>query len=64
MSKLKERRDASVIRALRPVAPMLKTWFLNVAYDYMDDNNFTVQEEELLERVTDFYLAYIDDLMI
>lgn len=64
MSKLKERRDASVIRALRPVAPMLKTWFLNVAYDYMDDNNFTVQEEELLERVTDFYLAYIDDLMV
>lgn len=64
MSKLREKRGAGTIRALRPVAPMLKTWFLDVAYDFMDGGTFTAPEEDLLERVTDFYLERIEDLML
>ena len=64
MSKLKEKRDASVKAALRPVAPMLKSWFLDVGYDFMDTRNFNVAEEALIEELTDFYLARIKVMML
>lgn len=64
MSKLREKRGASTIRALRPVAPMLKTWFLDVGYDFMNGTNFTTPEEDLIERLSDYYLARIEELML
>ena len=64
MSKLKERRDASVTESLRPVVPMLKTWFLDVGYDFMNSRNFKLEDEMLIEELTDFYLERINNLMV
>ena len=64
MSKLKEKRDASISVALRPVAPMLKSWFLDVGYDFMSSRNFNLQEEALIEELTDYYLERIGEFMV
>ena len=64
MSKLKERRDASVTESLRPVVPMLKTWFLDVGYDFMNSRTFKLEDEMLIEELTDFYLERINNLMV
>ena len=64
MSKLKERRDANVLKALRPVVPMLKTWFLDVVYDFIGKRNFNAVEEAIMEELTDYYLARIKELVV
>ena len=59
---LRERSYCYVIRGLKPVAQLLKTWFLNVAYDYINSHKLTQAEEDILEKVSDFYLEAIRKL--
>ena len=62
MSTLRERREANITRSLRPVAHLVKSWFLNVGYDFMSKRNYNANEEQLIEELSDYYLERIKDL--
>jgi len=62
MSTLKERREANITRSLRPVAHLVKSWFLNVGYDFINKRNYNANEEQLIEELSDYYLERIKDL--
>lgn len=62
MSVLRERNKVHIIRGLKPVAHLLKSWYLNVGYNFINSNNLTQAEEDILERVSDFYLGAIKRL--
>ena len=62
MSTLRERREASIAVSLHPVAHVLKSWFLNVGYDFMNSRNFNMSEEALIEELSDYYLERIKEL--
>ena len=62
MSTLRERREANIIRSLKPMAHLLKSWFLNVGYDFMNKRNYNANEEQLIEELSDYYLERIKDL--
>ena len=62
MSTVKEKSRLHVIRELKPVAHLLKTWYLNVGYEYINSRVLTQPEEDMLEKVSDYYLEAIKDL--
>lgn len=62
MSALRERNRVHIIRELKPVAHLLKSWYLNVGYDFINSQNLTSAEEDILERVSDYYLEQIKNL--
>lgn len=62
MMTLRERSNCYVIKGLKPVSQLLKTWFLNVAYDYINSRKLTQAQEDILEEVSDFYLEAIRKL--
>lgn len=62
MSTVKERSRCCVITGLKPVSHLLKTWYLNVGYDYINSHQLTQSEEDILEKISEFYLDAINDL--
>ena len=59
---LREKSYCCVNRGLKPVTPLLKTWFLNVAYDYINSRKLSQAQEDILEEVSNFYLKAIKNL--
>lgn len=64
MSDLREKRRKSIKRALQPVAPMVKSWFLDVGLDFINSRKFNVQEEAIIEELSDFYLDRMVELKV
>ena len=62
MTTLREKSKVATIEQLKPVAHSLKTWFLNVGYNFMKSRVFKDDEEALIEDFTDFYLDCIAKL--
>ena len=59
MTTLREKSRISAIKQLKPVVHVLKTWFLEVGYNYMKTRPFKEEEEALIDDITDFYLECI-----
>lgn len=59
MTTLREKSRISAIKQLKPVVHVLKTWFLEVGYNYMKTRPFKEEEEVLIDDITDFYLECI-----
>lgn len=62
MSTVREKNKTHIVRGLKPVSHLLKSWFLNVGYDYINTKKLTQVEEDVLEKVSDFYLEAIKNL--
>ena len=62
MSALRERNKVHIVHGLKPVAHLLKSWYLNVGYDYINSHKLTQTEEDVLEKVSDFYIEAISNL--
>lgn len=63
MSTVKEKSKCCVIQGLKPVAHLLKTWYLNVGYDYINSKKLSQVEEDVLEDISNYYLEAIKDLV-
>ena len=48
MTTLREKSKVATIQQLKPVAHSLKTWFLNVGYNFMMTRSFKDEEEALI----------------
>ena len=59
---LRERKRQHVNATIGKVKPIVKDWFLDVAYKLIQSRNFTAQEEALLEEVSDYYLRNLATL--
>ena len=59
MATLREKSRIEAIRQLKPVVHVLKTWFLEVGYNFMKTKPFKEEEEALIDDFTDFYLDCI-----
>lgn len=53
---LREKRDTAIRTQLRPVVSIVRSWFLEEGLKYMKGRKMTNSEEDMLERVSDFYL--------
>lgn len=62
MSTVRERNRVHVTNGLRPVSHLLKSWFLNVGYDYINSHKLNQTEEDVLEKISDYYLEAIKNL--
>lgn len=62
MSTVKQKSKAYVNVGLKPVAHLLKTWYLSVGYDYINSHNLNQTEEDILENITEFYISKIKEL--
>ena len=61
MTVLKKKR-ASIRKNLKPLAPVIRSWYLDVALDFMCSRNLNEVEEAFMEDITDFYLKAVEDL--
>ena len=62
MSTVREKNRAHIVRGLKPVSHLLKSWFLNVGYDYINRYRLNQTEEDVLESITNHYLQAIKNL--
>ena len=62
MTTLKERRNVRVRKSLKPMATVMRTWYLDTAMDFLCSRRLSEAEEAFLEDITDFYLKAMDDL--
>lgn len=62
MSTVKEKGKAYISVGLKPVAHLLKTWYLTVGYDYINSHELSQAEEDVLENITNFYIDKIKEL--
>ena len=53
---LKERKRQQVNYTIGRMKPIVKDWFLEVAYKLIQSRKFNAAEEALLEEVSDYYL--------
>ena len=53
---LKEKKRQQVNYTIGKIRPIVKDWFLDVAYKLIQSRKFNAQEEALLEEVSDYYL--------
>ena len=56
MSTVLEKRDCYLKQFVRENKSLIKTWFLNVGYDFINSKKFSQPEEDMLEKIADFYL--------
>ena len=59
---VKQRCRRHVNQTISRMKPIVKDWFLDVAYKYINSRKFTAQEEDILEKVTDYYLENLATL--
>ena len=62
MSTVREKNKTHIVRGLKPVSHLLKSWFLNVGYDYINRYRLNQTEEDVLESITNYYLQAIKNL--
>ena len=62
MTTLKERRNVRIRKSLKPMATVMRTWYLDTAMDFLCSRRLSDAEEAFLEDITDFYLKAMDDL--
>ena len=62
MSAIRERNKVHIVNGLKPVSHLLKSWYLNVGYDYINSHNLSQTEEDVLEKISEFYLEAINNL--
>ena len=62
MSAIREKNKVHIIRGLKPVTHLLKSWYLNVGYDFIQSRKFTQPEEDIMAEMSDYYLERIKDL--
>lgn len=62
MSTIREKNKVHIVCGLKPVSHLLKSWFLNVGYDFINSQKLSQAEEEALEKVSDYYLEAIKNL--
>lgn len=61
-SAIRKRTRAIVLATLKPLAHVLRSWYLNTGYEFLNKRKFSDAEEELIAEISDYYLAAIDDL--
>lgn len=59
---LKQRSREHVNKTVSKMKPIVKDWFLHTAYGFINSRNFTNQEEDLMEEISDWYLARLEEL--
>ena len=62
MSKIREKNRAQIVKELKPLAHLLKSWYLNIGYDFIQSRKFTQLEEDIIAEMSDYYLGRIKDL--
>lgn len=62
LSSMKERRSKSIKNQLKPMAPIIRSWFLQVGFELIESKEFSVTEEMLIEEVTEFYIKKLKEL--
>ena len=62
MSAIREKNKIHIICGLKPVSHLLKSWYLNVGYDFIQSRKFTQSDEAVIEEMSDYYLARIKEL--
>ena len=58
----KEKRRKLVDMTIGKVKPIVEDWFLATGLKYMKENKLTLQEEDILEKISDYYLAALAKL--
>lgn len=58
----KERRRNLINATIGKIKPIVEDWFLDTGLQYMKENKLTLQEEDMLEKISDFYLATLKKL--
>lgn len=53
---LRDKRKKAVRTQLKPMVSVVRSWFLEEGLKYMKERKMTNTEEDLLERISDFYL--------
>ena len=59
---IKEKRRKLVNATIGKIRPIVEDWFLATGLQYMKENKLTLQEEDMLEKVSDYYLATLKKL--
>ena len=59
---LKQRCRKHVNETVGRMKPIVKDWFLHTAFEFINSRNFTNQEEDLMEEISDWYLARLEEL--
>ena len=59
---LKQKRRKLVNATIGKVKPIVEDWFLVTGLQYMKENKLTLQEEDMLEKISDYYLAALAKL--
>ena len=62
MSKIREKNKAQIVKELKPLTHLLKSWYLNIGYDFIQSRKFTQPEEDIIAEMSDYYLDRIKDL--
>ena len=62
MGKLLCKRDSAIESTIKNNVSAVKSWFLNVGYDFIESRKFTITEETLIEEVTDYYLERLSKM--
>ena len=62
MGKLLYKRDSAIESTIKNNVSAVKSWFLNVGYDFIGSRKFTLPEETLIEEVTDYYLERLSKM--
>lgn len=62
MSALREKNRVHIVHGLKPVAHLLKSWYLNTGYAFIQSRRFSQAEETIMEEMSDFYLEAIKNL--
>ena len=59
---LKQRCRKHVNETIGRMKPIVKDWFLHTAFEFINSRKFTIQEEDLMEELSDFYLEKLEGL--
>ena len=59
---LKQRCRKHVDQTIGKMKPIVRDWFLHTAFEFINSRKFTIQEEDLMEELSDFYLEKLEGL--
>lgn len=58
----KEKRRKLVNATIGKIKPIVQDWFLHTGLEYMKNNKLNLQEEDMLEKISDYYLAALEKI--
>ena len=61
-SSLKKKCREYVNETIGRMKFIVKDWFLHTAFEFINSRKFTIQEEELMEEISNFYLKKLEEL--